>query len=63
MISFKEEADGTISVFHYDTKIMRIGKKEGDYVKTRIFNSFETIVLSSVEDTKSFILEMYSHKK
>lgn len=59
MITFKNEPDGTVSVYHYDAKIMRINLPEGGHVRTTIFNSFESILLPSVEDTKEYILNMY----
>lgn len=61
-ISFKEELDGTTSVYRWDTKFMRINLPEGGYVHTTIFNSYESIVLPSSEDTKEYILAMYGEK-
>lgn len=59
-ITFKEETDGTISVYRWDTKIMRINLPEHDgHVKTTMFNSYESILLSSVDETKGYILNMY----
>lgn len=61
-ITFKEEPDGTTSVYRWDTKIMRIDLPEGGYVHTTIFNSYESIVLPSIEDTKEYILKMYGER-
>lgn len=60
MIKFVDEADGTISVYRFDSKIMRINKKVNGNVKTTIFGSFESICLDSVKTTKKFILNMYN---
>ena len=59
MITFVDEADGTISVYRFDSKIMRINKKQKGNVKTDIFGSFESIDCNSVKATKDFILNMY----
>lgn len=59
MITFKDEEDGTTSVYRWDAKIMRINPPEGGYVRTTILNSFESIVLPTVESTKEFIRNMY----
>lgn len=59
MISFKEESDGTISVFRFDRRIMSIKEKRKGDVVTTIFNSFESIRLRTIEETKKFILDMY----
>lgn len=59
MISFKDETDGTISVYRYATKIMRINLPEGGHVRTTIFHSYESILLPSVDETKKYILNMY----
>lgn len=59
MIKFVDESDGTISVYRFDSKIMRINKKKNGNVKTDIFGSFESIDCSSVKETKKFILNMY----
>jgi len=59
MITFKDEPDGTISVYRWDTKIMLINLPERGAIRTTIFNSYESILLSSVEDTKKYIRNMY----
>lgn len=59
-ITFKDENDGTISVYLYTSKIMSIGKEVNGSVKTKIYNSYESISLPSVQKTKEFILKMYS---
>jgi phosphorylcholine metabolism protein LicD len=59
VITFKDEPDGTTSVYRWDTRIMRINLPEGGHVRTTIFNSFESILLPTVEDTKEYILKMY----
>ena len=59
MITFIDEDDGTISVYRYKTKIMRINTESRGHFITTIFNSYESLCLRTVEDTKKFILDMY----
>lgn len=58
-ITFVDESDGSISVYLYGVKIMRIEEIRTGDVRTKIFGSFESISLSSVKATKKFILDMY----
>lgn len=58
-VTFTDEKDGSVSVFRYGTKIMSIVEISKGDVKTKIFNSFESIRLSSINETKKFILDMY----
>lgn len=58
-ISFIEELDGTVSVYKFGIKIMRIKEIRPGDVKTTIFNSFESISLRSIKETKKFILDMH----
>lgn len=59
MINFVDESDGAISVYRFDSKIMRINKKKNGSIKTDILGSFESINCSSIKETKQFILNMY----
>lgn len=59
MITFVDNSDGTVTVLRYNTPVMRINKPTNGNVKTTIFNSYESISLPTIEDTKEYILDMY----